>query len=437
MEEETDGKILFYSTAINPQNLLLLLGLSFFFGLAYEDLYGRSQFHHPGGVRTFPMLSMSGVCLYLLEPQYGLVFAAGLIILGLWLLAYYQYHLRHSARNEESAGGLVALVCNLLAYLLGPIAVLQSSWFAVGLTVSSVLFLGARDRLHDIARKVPTDEITSTGKFLILTGIILPLLPNTPVTSFTPITPYQVWLAVVVVSGISYASYLIQRYKSEHGGIWLTSVLGGIYSSTITTVVLSRHAQQKRINEEMLHFSIILSTSMVYIRLFVIILAFNLSVAREMSSVLLGLFTLSLFLSLILYRRTQSKKDAPEKVEITQKNPLDLVAAFIFAFLFVVISLASAWAKQNFGDIGLYTLATIIGVSDISPFVVSLAQDSVSGINTRVVANAILIATSSNNVLKAAYTVIFVGLRSSLLPVLLLIALAILGCIQPLWDLWG
>ena len=432
-----DGTHLALAAAVNPQNLLLLLGLLFFLGLAYEDLYGRSQFNHPGGVRTFPMLSMSGVCLYLLEPQYGLVFAAGLIILGLWLLAYYQYHLHHSGRNEESAGGLVALTCSLLAYLLGPITILQSSWFAIGLTVSSVLFLGARDRLHDIARQVPSDEITATGKFLILTGIVLPLLPDTPVINFTPITPYQVWLAVVVVSGISYASYLIQRYKSEQGGIWLTSVLGGIYSSTITTVVLARHAEQKRISPEMYHFSVILSTSMVYIRLFIIIVAFNHTLAKQMIPTLMGLFFMSLVLSLILYGRHHNGKAAAEKVVVTQKNPLELAPALIFATLFVVISFASAWAKQNFGDAGLYTLATVIGVSDISPFVVSLAQDSVYGLNPKVISAAILVAASSNNLLKAVYAIIFAGFQLSLIPVLLLIFLGMIGCIQPIYELWG
>jgi uncharacterized membrane protein (DUF4010 family) len=329
------------------------------------------------------------------------------------------------------------LTSNLLAYLLGPITILETSWFAIGLTVSTVLFLGARDRLHDIARQVPTDEITATGKFLILTGIILPLLPDTPVTTFTPITPYQVWLAVVVVSGISYASYLIQRYKSEKGGIWLTSVLGGIYSSTITTVVLSRHAMQKHINPEMFHFAVIMSTTMVYLRLFVIIMVFNISLAKQMAGTLISLFFISLFLSLILYHRGHKSMATDENVIVTQKNPLELAAALIFATLFVLISLASAWAKINFGDIGLYTLAMIIGVSDISPFVVSLAQDSVHGLNPKVISASILIATSSNNLLKAVYATIFAGLRMSVVPIILLVFLAIIGCIQPLMDLLG
>jgi uncharacterized membrane protein (DUF4010 family) len=432
-----DGGNLTFASAINPQNLVLLLSLSFFLGLAYEDLYGRRQLHHPGGVRTFPLLSMAGVCLFLLEPRYGLVFATGLVILGLWLLAYYQYDLRHSARNEESAGGLAALTSNLLAYVLGPITILESIWFAIGLTVSTVLFLGARDRLHNIAHQVPTDEITATGKFLILTGIILPLLPNTPVIPFIPLTPYQVWLAVVVVSGISYASYLIQRYKSEQGGIWLTSILGGIYSSTITTVVLARHVKKQRINPEMFHFGMLLSTAMLYPRLLLIILAFNFSLAKQMSGALMGLFLISLLMSFVLYTRRRGQKSDGKKVILTQKNPLELAPALIFAALFVIISLASAWAKKTYGDMGLYTLAAIVGVSDISPFVVSLAQDSVYGLNPKVVSAAILIAASSNNLLKAAYAAFFAGGRVSLIPIFLLIFLAIIGCIQPLWGLWG
>lgn len=421
-----------FLATINPQHLLLLLGLSFFLGLAYEDLYGRSRFNHPGGVRTFPMLSMCGVCLYLLEPQYGLVFAAGLVILGLWLLIYYQYHLHQSGRNEESAGGLAALTCNLLAYLLGPITILQSSWFAIGLTVSSVLFLGARDRLHDIARQIPRDEITATGKFLILTGIILPFVPNTPIMPTVSITPYQVWLAVVVVCGLSYASYLMQRYRSKRSSIWLTSVLGGIYSSTATTVVLARHAEKKEISPQMLSFGILLSTSMVYIRLLVIIFAFNHVLARQIAPSLISLFGISLLLSLFLYRRQKQGTS----ITVAKKNPLELAPALIFAALFVLVSLASTWAKENFGETGLYTLATIVGISDISPFVISLAQDSLSGVHTNVIGAAILIATSSNNLLKAVYAMTFAGIRLCLVPVILLVFLAVIGCFQPIYDLW-
>lgn len=73
---------------------------------------------------------------------------------------------------------------------------LQPPWFAIGLTVVAVLVLRARDRLHALAQRVPSQEIITLAQFLVLTGVVLPLLPNKPVTSLTPITPFQVWLAV-------------------------------------------------------------------------------------------------------------------------------------------------------------------------------------------------------------------------------------------------
>src|SRR5580692_10864358 len=72
--------------------------------------------------------------------------------------------------------GLTVPVCNLLAYLLGPITLTQPHWVAVGLTVTAVLLLTGRERLHTMARQLELPEIVTAGKFLILTGIILPLL---------------------------------------------------------------------------------------------------------------------------------------------------------------------------------------------------------------------------------------------------------------------
>src|SRR5476651_1457968 len=110
--------------------------------------------------------------------------------------------------------------CNLMAYLLGPIMLLQPIWVAIAFTVIAVLLLGARERLHEFAQRLPAGETATAGKFLVLTGIVLPLLPNQPVTSLTTITPFQVWLAVVAISTLSYGSYLAQRYLWPSRGIW-------------------------------------------------------------------------------------------------------------------------------------------------------------------------------------------------------------------------
>ena len=106
-------------------------------------------------------------------------------MLGAWLRAYYRSAVAERDAEGVANVGLTVPVCNLLAYLLGPIALTQPHWVAVGLTVTAVLLLTGRERLHTMARQLELPEIVTAGKFLILTGIVLPLLPNEPITPLT------------------------------------------------------------------------------------------------------------------------------------------------------------------------------------------------------------------------------------------------------------
>jgi len=422
----------------SPQNLALVLGLSFFFGLAYEEFYAQRALYRPGGVRTFPLLALLGLGLYLVDPTHAVAFSAGLLVLGAWLFAWYRSHVKadgpdspppaEAAAAPSAAAGLMGPVCNLLAYVIGPIVVLEPSWVAVSVTVSAVLLLGAREPLHELARRIPFDEIATFGKFLVLTGIVLPLLPNAPVTRLTAITPHQLWLAVVVVSSLSYGSYLVQRYVSPTRGVLLAAVLGGLYSSTATTVVLAQRVREDPGALRDIRAGIVLATALMYFRIALVIAAFNLLLARAFAPVLLGLTVLGVLLAAGCYWLGGGGRSAGTAFA-RPKNPLELSAALIFAAMFVIVSLASAWARTQFGHTGVYALAAIVGVTDIDPFVLSLAQGGLQGMPSAVMMVAILIAAASNNLLKAAYAVGFAGVRASLPPLaaLVLLALATLG----------
>jgi uncharacterized membrane protein (DUF4010 family) len=228
-------------SAPSPTSAGLLLGLSFFLGLAFEDFFAHTGSRRPGGIRTFPMLALAGGVLYLFDPAHFIPFTGGLLVLGAWLVVYYQSHLREHDEQGERNVGLVVLLLNVNAYLLGAVALALPHWIAVATTVSSVLLLTGREPLHNLARRVDVKEIITAGQFL--TGIILPLLPSEPVTMLTSITPRQAWLALVVVCALSYASYLAQRFWAPAAsGLWMAA-LGGLYSSTATTVVLARQAR--------------------------------------------------------------------------------------------------------------------------------------------------------------------------------------------------
>lgn len=406
------------SLDVGAERFALLLGLSLFFGFAYEDFYSGETPRRPGGVRTFPLLALAGGMLYAIEPHDAIAFTAGLLILGAWSYAYLRSQFGAAQPAER---GFIVPICNVLAYVLGAVALTQPLWVCVAVAVIGVLLLGWKRTLHDWARRVPSEEIATSGKFLALIGIVLPLLKGLPAIPYTTITPFGVWLAVVAVSGISYVSYLLQRYVFPRGGVLLTSLLGGLYSSTATTVVLARRSRDEGMSAEF-EAGIVAATGMMYLRIIVVCAIFSLELGKLLLIPLLVPCVLMLIFAWLRGRYgtfTQARGSAP--------NPLQLSTALIFAVLMVAISMITTIVQEHLGRAGVYGLAAVVGVTDIDPFVLSLAQGGIAKLGIVTAALAIVIATSSNNVLKAAYAVVFSRRRESAIPAGTLLAAALGG----------
>src|ERR1700728_340691 len=323
----------------------LLLGLSLFLGLAFEDFFARGDTKRPGGIRTFPMLAFGGGVLYLLDPNHFIPFTGGLVVLGAWLTVFYYQHLQEKDDGGETNAGLVVPVLNIHAYLLGAIALALPPWIAVTFTVAAVLLLTGREKLHALARRTEPKEIVTAGQFLILTGIVLPLLPNTPVTTLTNITPRQAWLALVVVAALSYVSYLAQRYWAAAArGLWMEA-LGGLYSSTATTVVLAREAKTGAVTRQHAQAGITLATAIMYLRILAVVAFFNFGLARVLAPWLCGLSLAGLVICALQYRlgkaSTLDEQAEPASARRFATNPLELVPAAIFAALFIAVSFVS------------------------------------------------------------------------------------------------
>jgi len=411
-----------------PWTLVLVLGLSFFYGLAFEEFYADSTPKPPGGVRSFPLLALVGALLFALEPTYGILCATGLLVLGIWLFGYYRVRLGSEDTDTTSRTGLMAPVGAVVAYAIGPVALTGPAWLPVSVAVVAVLLMGARKSLHRMARTLPSDELITLAKFLIIVGIVLPLLPNEPVTDLTTITPQQVWLAVVAISALSYASYLIHFFVSPKRGGLIAGGLGGLYSSTATTVVLSRRVRGEPGLAAETSAGIVLATSVMYVRLAVVVGVFNLPLVAALALPLAILFVAALAVAMVIAFRHPAA-DRPEGTPPQRlANPLQLGTAIIFALMFTAISIASGWIETSFGDAGLFAFAALLGVTDVDPFVISVAQGSVGETSIPILAAAILIAAGSNNVLKAVYAAVFGGLAANrtAFAALLLLALATL-----------
>jgi uncharacterized membrane protein (DUF4010 family) len=405
----------------SPLNFALLIGLGFFLGLAFEESYREGIPRAPGGIRSFPLLAIAGAAAFLIEPEFGLIFAVGLAVLGAWMFAFYRARLAREEGHEDPGSGLVVPVCNVLAYILGPIVLTQPLWIAVGVTVAAALLLGARSRLHAFARRVPSSEIVTAAKFLILAGIILPLLPDEPLTSLTSITPYQAWLAVVAVSALSYAGYLLERVMSGRGGVLTMAILGGAYSSTSTTVSLARRFAVDPAHRASCQAGIVAASTVMFVRIALIVAAFDLSLAAVLVPMLLPVFVLGALASYALVRRDDGVQSAAPR---SIRNPLELSAALVFATLFVAVSVAIGWLQSRYGASGMLALSALTGVIDVDPLVLNVAQSGSSGEGYASRVAAILVVASTNNLVKATYAFVF---ASPARPIAAIAALAAMG----------
>ena len=402
--------------------LALAVGLAVFMGLAFEEVYKTEERSIPGGIRTFPMLAMCGATLYLIEPAHAVAFVAGLVGLAVWLHAY----LRNAPAARE-APTFMTPASNLLAYVIGAIALIEPPWVAVALAVTAVLLLGARERLHRLIHVVPRDELITAGMFLILVGIILPLVPHRQVSSLTPLTPYGIWLAVVTVCTLSYLSYLLQRYAPIKDAALLPAILGGAYSSTATTVVLAKRLREAKHVPADISAGIVAATAIMYIRLGIVVAVFDVKFALTLAPGLAALSAIGAMLAIYEWRRPRPR-NARTNLAVAPKNPLQIPTALIFAVLIVVISIVSAWVKGAFGESGILVLSAVVGLTDIDPFVLNIAQGGIGGMSVASLCAAVLIAASSNNVAKAAYAVGFGG-AGARRPAVMLLALSLLGVI--------
>ena len=313
-------------SAPSPTGAALLLGLSLFLGLAFKGFFAHSKTKVS---RRYSHLSAaaaagSSTC----SIRTFLPFTGGLIVLGIWLAIFYRQHLSEHDEEGEPNVGLVVPALNAHAYIFGAVALALPPWVAVAFTVTAVLLLTGREQLHALARHLEPKEIVTAGEFLILTGIDPPLLPNKPVTELTTITPRQAWLALVVVCTLSYASYLAQRYWAAAArGLWMAA-LGGLYSSTATTVVLARQAKSDGSMKGPAQAGITLATAIMYLRILAIVAFFNRTLAWELAPALCGLSLAGLVICALQFRyaKPSAELKAPAAaLGRTGGNALELV----------------------------------------------------------------------------------------------------------------
>jgi len=378
-------------------NFVLVLVFSLLIGLEQRRHHINEQ---PGSLygtdRTHVFIGMLGFVLYVIAPHNLLLFAGGGMSVVVFLAIFYWKKIEN--RNQY---GITSMIVVLITYSLTPLVYLKPVWMTVSLVTVVLIFTELKQFFRKLSSRFDENEFITLAKFLLISGIILPLLSHNVISVYVPVSPFKIWLAVVVISSISYVSYLIQKFLFPDKGIMITGILGGIYSSTATTVVLARRSKGEDANMLQIASAILVATAMMFIRILVLTFIFNTALAYKLTIPFVSLSLLSMLVSWLVLKLAKRQKEMDFK-QTEAKNPLEFKTALLFAFLFVTFALLTKFVMQHYGYKGLDILSLVVGVTDVDPFLLSLFTGKY-GLALTVLSQATLIAVTSNNFVKLVY----------------------------------
>ncbi|MGH8609715.1 MAG: MgtC/SapB family protein [Gammaproteobacteria bacterium] len=391
------------------------MGLGLLIGLQ-RQLAGSAV----GGIRTFPLIALLGAMCGLLASVWSeLIVVAGFI--GITTMAV----LANLAKYKEDAAtaGQTTEVAALLTYVLG--AFLATKNYPVAIVVGGVIavLLHFKEPMHQFAGRMTERDVQAVMRFVIISLIILPVLPDEVFGPYQVLNPREIWLMVVLIVGIGLAGYGSYKLFGEQAGVVLGGILGGLISSTATTVAYARRIKDNPEAASLAAITIVIASSVAAARVIVEVAVVAPNILGAVAPPLGALCLLMVMISIAMLMFHKTRGDAMPK----QENPAELKSALFFGAIYALIVFATAAVKERFGGQALYVIAVVSGVVDVDAITLSTAQlAAAQRVDTTTTWQVILIASLVNLVFKAGVA-LMLGSAKLFLRVALAFGLAIAG----------
>jgi len=381
-------------------NASLTLVLSFALSAGIGLLVGLERERKPSakaGVRTFALIAVLGSLAALLTEATGSAWTLGagaLCVTGALVAAYLQDP--DSVRDDA---GTTTVVAAIAVFFLGAANYYGYRTLAVALGVGMTVLLYFKAELEGFSHKLTGQDIRSMLQFAVLTAVILPLLPDRSFGPYGVLNPFQVWLMVVLVAAVSLAGYVAWRLTWGRHGLVLTGVLGGVVSSTATTLVYARHVAAGTQPMSAALLVILLANATKLVRVLVLVGV----VAPASLPLALLVIIPSLLASLAgVAWHWRAAADAPPVDEAAFRNPTQLRTALGFGAIYAVILLLAAWANDMVGSRGVLALAAVSGATDVDAITLSSLRLLENGSLSQTMAlTAVGVAVASNVIFKS------------------------------------
>lgn len=312
------------------------------------------------GLRTFALVALLGTLLAMVGQQMN---APWLVAIGLAGVAALIIRAYAGVSNGDDPGTTTQAAL-MICYGLGVAVWFGFSSLAIMLAIITTALLYLKPELQSMSKSLTRRDLQSILQFGVLSFIILPILPDKDFGPHSAFNPYQTWLMVVLVSGVSLAGYVALRLVGQRFGAPLLGFLGGLVSSTATTLVYARHAKKGEATgmARLAVVVILIANLVVLLRLLLISALVSPGILPHILPVLLGGFLLGGLLTLWMWRKIRRDGDPPMP-ELT--NPTEIKTALGFGVMYALVLLCAAWLSNYAGNSGLYGLALVAGLTDV------------------------------------------------------------------------
>ena len=318
-------------------------------------------------------------------------------------------------QKHDDDPGLTSEMALLLTFLLGSLVLAHSRLLAGGCAVVVALLLSLKEPMHSALKRLTAAELSGALKLLFISLVLLPALPDQGYGPWQVFNPYATWWMVVLIAGLGFAAYAAMRLVGTRHGLLLTALLGGVVSSTAMTLTLSRLHSQRELHA-LLAAGLLATSALMFPRVLLEVAAINPHLLAELLWPLGAAALVYAGGALYWWRRAANSEQAPS-AEPPLKNPFELGPALRFAVLLAVILLLVEVGRRELGDVGVYLVAILSGLTDVDAITLSLSRSALHELDAQVAVRGIALAVISNSLIKGVLIAIVGGPRLVLLTV--------------------
>lgn len=379
------------------QELGIAVALASLIGLEREHVYQKTNVEDFAGLRTFMLMGLFGALSYMLFADNVAIFTA--LTSGFLALIVASYVV---TSHRKYGSGVTSQVAAIIIYLVGILCAMDQYVFATTVTLAMLTVLYFKTALHKWVRSIKDEELLSTIQFAVIAFVVLPLLPNHGYGPYEVFNPYIIWLMVVLVSGISFLSYIAIKIFGAKRGVGISGFLGGLISSTALTLSFSEQSKKNPKIVNPYAFAVIIASTAMFFRIAVLVAILNKELFAHVAIPLVTMGLAGLVCAGFLWTRSENEtvKQGARGSIVKFKSPFSMIPALKFAVIFAAVLFLSKYAVVKMGNSGLYLTSIVSSFLDADPIAISVTKLVKEGLTMFSASVAVTIAVFVNTISK-------------------------------------